>query len=113
MRIQTLVKSILERLSECPKPFKIAACFFLLGLVAAIDYATGVEISVSAFYPIPVVFMAWIAGRRSAVGMAALAAFTQLAASSVRLTRSWPKWTASCTRRRGAEGIWRERHNPR
>jgi diguanylate cyclase (GGDEF)-like protein len=79
MRIPTLVKSILERLSKCPKPFKIAACFFLLGLVAAIDYATGVEISVSAFYPIPVVFMAWIAGRRSAVGMAALAAFTQLA----------------------------------
>ena len=47
MRIPTLVKRFFERLSECPKSFKIAACFFLLGLVAAIDYVTGVEISVS------------------------------------------------------------------
>lgn len=73
------MKRILERLSESPKAFKVAVCFFLLGLVAAIDYATGVEISVSAFYPLPVVLMAWFAGRRAAVGMAALAALTQLA----------------------------------
>jgi diguanylate cyclase (GGDEF)-like protein len=79
MRIPTLVKRLLERLSECPKSFKIAACFFLLGLVAAIDYVTGVEISVSAFYPIPAVLMAWFAGSRAAVAMAALAALTQLA----------------------------------
>jgi diguanylate cyclase (GGDEF)-like protein len=38
-----------------------------------------VEISVSAFYPIPAVLMAWFAGSRAAVAMAALAALTQLA----------------------------------
>jgi diguanylate cyclase (GGDEF)-like protein len=79
MRIPIFVKAIFERLSGCPKTIKIAACFFLLGLVAAVDYATGVEISVSAFYPIPAVLMAWFAGRRAAVSMAALAALTQLA----------------------------------
>ena len=79
MRIPTPVKRIVERLSECPKSFNIAACFFLLGLVAVVDYATGVEVSVSAFYPIPVVLMVWFAGRRAAVGMAVLAAFAQLA----------------------------------
>jgi hypothetical protein len=64
---------------ERSKAFKVAACFCLLGLVAAVDYATGVEISVSAFYPLPVVLLAWFAGRRVAVGMAILAALTQLA----------------------------------
>jgi diguanylate cyclase (GGDEF)-like protein len=78
MWISTSVKGLLERLSGGSKTFKVATCFSLLGLVAAIDYATGVEISVSAFYPIPVVLMAWFTTRRSAVGMAALAAFTQL-----------------------------------
>ncbi|MFI5197063.1 MAG: GGDEF domain-containing protein [Thermoanaerobaculia bacterium] len=74
------MKRILERLFiERSKAFKVAVCFCLLGLVAAIDYATGVEISVSAFYPLPVVLMAWFAGRRVAVGMATLAALTQLA----------------------------------
>lgn len=70
---------ILERLSASPGAFKIAASFFLLGLVAAIDYETGIEVSVSAFYPVPVVLMAWLAGRRPAVAMAALSALTQLA----------------------------------
>jgi diguanylate cyclase (GGDEF)-like protein len=73
------MKGILERLLESAKAFKVVVCFFLLGLVAAIDYATGVEISVSAFYPLPAVLMAWFAGRRAAVVMAVLAALTQLA----------------------------------
>jgi diguanylate cyclase (GGDEF)-like protein len=72
------VKPILERISARSKAFKVTSCFCLLGLIGAIDYATGVEISVSAFYPLPVVLMAWFAGRRAAVGMAALAALTQL-----------------------------------
>jgi len=79
MRIPTFVKAIFERLSGCPKNSKIAACFVLLGLVAALDFATGIEISVSAFYPIPAVLMAWVAGRRAAVSLAAMAALTQLA----------------------------------
>jgi hypothetical protein len=50
------MKRILERFFlERSEAFKVAACFCLLGLVAAVDYATGVEISVSAFYPLPVV----------------------------------------------------------
>jgi hypothetical protein len=58
----SLVKSVLERLSNRSKAFKVTVCFCLLGLVTTIDYATGVEISVSAFYPIPVVLAARIAG---------------------------------------------------
>ena len=73
------MKGILERLLARPMAFKVSACFLLLALVASIDYATGVEISVSAFYPIPAVLMAWFAGRRAAVAMAGLAAVTQLA----------------------------------
>jgi len=73
------MKGTLERLVERPMAFKVSACFLLLALVAAVDYATGVEISVSAFYPLPAVLMAWFAGRPAAVAMAVLAAVTQLA----------------------------------
>ncbi len=79
MRISALVKAIFERLSKCSKTIKIAACFFLLGVVGRVDYVTGVEVSVSAFYPILAVLMAWVAGRRAVVSMVALAALTQLA----------------------------------
>ncbi|MBI5209621.1 MAG: HAMP domain-containing histidine kinase [Elusimicrobia bacterium] len=43
-------------------------------LVAAIDYATGVEVGFSIFYLFPVSFVAWHAGRRWGLAVAALCA---------------------------------------
>lgn len=43
-------------------------------LVAAVDYATGVEVGFSIFYLVPVAFVAWHAGRRLGLAVAVLCA---------------------------------------
>lgn len=72
------MKRLLAALDTLPTALKAAICLLLLALVAFVDYATGVEISVSAFYPIPAVLMAWFSGRRTAILTAFVAALVQL-----------------------------------
>ncbi len=68
-------KVISEHLSKHPN-LTIAAGFALLGLVAWLDYKTGVEISFSIFYLIPVSLVAWNAGLVSGVVMSVIGAAT-------------------------------------
>jgi diguanylate cyclase (GGDEF)-like protein len=72
------VNRVLEALDASPAALKAALCGAILAVVAALDWATGVEVSVTALYPIPVVLTGWWAGRRQALFMAAAAAMTQL-----------------------------------
>ena len=56
-----------------------AFCALLVGLV---DYVTGDEVSVAAFYAIPVIFVVWYGSRRSAF-------FMTLFAVLIRFTADW------------------------
>jgi diguanylate cyclase (GGDEF)-like protein len=49
-------------LERMKKPFLLAAGFLLIAVIGAIDYLTGYELGVSAFYLIPVALLAWGAG---------------------------------------------------
>jgi len=52
-------------------------------LVGEIDYLTGTEISLTAFYILPVLLAAWYAGRRSGIVISLLATFTWLTADVI------------------------------
>lgn len=51
-------------------------------LVGLVDYGTGYEVSLSAFYAIPVIFVVWYGSRRSAFFMTLFAVF-------IRFTADW------------------------
>jgi signal transduction histidine kinase len=51
------------RLQKLEKNTVLLAGIILIGLVGGIDYTTGVELSFSIFYLIPILFVSWFAGR--------------------------------------------------
>ncbi|HSH68867.1 MAG TPA: hypothetical protein VK997_03035, partial [Deferrisomatales bacterium] len=54
--------------------------FLLVGIVGAIDLATGYELSFSVFYALPVAIGSWYAGRRFGFLVCGVSAMTWLAA---------------------------------
>ena len=76
----------------------------LLGLamllaIGVVDWASGPEVHVSIFYFLPIMWVAWVAGRWQAVIMAVVAGATWLAAellTRVAYSHAWiPFWNAS------------------
>lgn len=63
----------LKRLEQLPTATIVVATSVLLLLVGAFDYLTGVHLSVSAFYLLPVSLAAWTAGWAFGISIAALA----------------------------------------
>jgi len=53
---------------------RIATAALLTGLLAALDYVTGSELSFSIFYLIPIVFVTWYVGRAAGVVFAVVSA---------------------------------------
>jgi diguanylate cyclase (GGDEF)-like protein len=56
------------------KPVALTGAFLLLAMVAAVDYLTGWEISVTIFYLPPIVLVAWAVGKRAGTLFALLCA---------------------------------------
>ncbi len=56
------------------KPVALTGAFLLLAMVAAVDYLTGWEISVTIFYLPPIVLAAWAVGKRAGILFALLGA---------------------------------------
>ena len=73
------MKAWSERPAGLPRPVLIATALGLFIGVAALDFATGDAVSVEAFYTLPVLILGWFVGRSSALGVAVLAAGSQLA----------------------------------
>jgi|BarGraNGADG00312_1021997.scaffolds.fasta_scaffold00409_8 diguanylate cyclase (GGDEF)-like protein len=69
-----LFHSINRFLDHLPRGFIVAIAFLFLFIVGVIDYVTGVEISLSIFYVIPVMLMAWYFGRVAGLVMSFIAA---------------------------------------
>jgi diguanylate cyclase (GGDEF)-like protein len=58
----------------------MAVAFVLVGLVTALDFVTGWELSFSIFYLAPISIVTWSIGRRAGLPLAVLSAFAWVAA---------------------------------
>ncbi len=66
--------ALIRYLSRRSRAFVISVAVALVALVAAVDYRTGIELSLSVFYLLPVGFAAWFATRDSALTVSVLSA---------------------------------------
>lgn len=73
--------SLIEYLDKWSKPFVLALGLLLISLIGIIDYFTGVELSLSIFYLIPVALVAWYVNAWVGVIYAALGGVTWYLAS--------------------------------
>jgi diguanylate cyclase (GGDEF)-like protein len=96
--IMRLFHSVNRFLDRLPRGFNIAIAFLVLAIVGVIDYMTGAEISLSIFYAIPVMLMAWSFGQVAGLVMSFIAASAwYLAATTVGYAYSnsfVPVWNA-------------------
>jgi signal transduction histidine kinase len=74
------VSVVVERLSRQSKTRLSLWGILFVALLGSIDYLTGIEISFSIFYLLPVSAVAWTAGRQAGVILSAASAVTWLAA---------------------------------
>jgi len=72
-----------QRLFSVPKPLAAVLALALLGLIGFLDYATGHDLVMSAFYLIPICWAAWDDGRVVGILMATFAAVTWFIADSM------------------------------
>jgi len=65
------------RLSEKhSKPFLLILGFTLIGLLGAVDYLTGFELSLGVFYLLPIAFVAWFVSNRAGLAASVVSALT-------------------------------------
>jgi diguanylate cyclase (GGDEF)-like protein len=75
-RMLSTVDALLRRL---PPTALLGICILSVGLLGAVDYATGYELSLRILYVAPLAAATWYVGRRSGLTMAALSAGTWFA----------------------------------
>lgn len=87
-----------ERLAHS-KTLVLFIGFTLVGFIGIIDYVTGIEISFSIFYLLPVTFVAWFSNKKTAMLVASLSAVTWLYADMEGqhlYSKAWiPYWNAA------------------
>jgi diguanylate cyclase (GGDEF)-like protein len=90
---------VARKLEDIPRPFTVAWTFAMTLVLAAIDVATGPEISFSIFYLTSVGLAAWLTTRSIAYGIAILSAATWFVADDLAGATyshpSIPYWNAS------------------
>ena len=72
------MKSLLDLLEGLPKAVLVALSFLVLVIVVQADLNTGNNFSISIFYAVPVVILAWFAPRWVAIGFSGLASLAWL-----------------------------------
>jgi signal transduction histidine kinase len=66
----------MQRLLSLPKVSVVVLALGLLSLIGFFDYATGSDFAISAFYLVPICWVAWAAGRGGGFALALVAAAT-------------------------------------
>ena len=82
MIMKSPMRRLLAGLSWFPKPWAAFLALVLAGLVGVLDYATGDDLHVTAFYLVPICWAGWAAGRKAGVLLAAVCAVLFAAANS-------------------------------
>ncbi len=70
----------MQRLLSLPKPMVVVLALALMSLIGCLDYVTGHDLAVSAFYLAPICWAAWAAGRWAGIMLATAGAVTCLIA---------------------------------
>lgn len=73
----------------------VAMCVVLLGLVAAVDYATGYELNVSVLYLAPVFIATWIFGSRAGIIVSVIAAVSAVFTGHTYSHKIYEVWDAA------------------
>src|SRR5579872_3117005 len=58
---------LIQRLFSLPKPLVVVLAVALTGLIGSLDYLTGRDFALSAFYLLPLCWGAWVAGRNAGI----------------------------------------------
>ena len=77
------MKALFNHLYKIPKVDILLISFFMIALLGIIDYLTGYEISFSAFYLLPVVFVAWFHEKSYAITVSVISASVWLVADAL------------------------------
>jgi diguanylate cyclase (GGDEF)-like protein len=90
--------AVVRLLNRMSAPAVVTFSVLLVALVGSLDYATGAELSLSAFYLVPVGIVAWSAGRTSGLAFAVMSAVVWLTAdlsTGHAYGRGWiPYWNS-------------------
>jgi len=85
------------------KPFLLLLGFTLIGLLGAVDYVTGYELSVGVFYLIPIALFAWFVSNRAGLVASVVSAITWFLADKLAgeplshpLIAYWNAFTRLC-----------------
>jgi signal transduction histidine kinase len=70
----------MQRLLSLPKPVVVVLALVLLWLIGFLDYVTGHDFAMSAFYLVPICCVAWAAGKGAGIMLATASALTWLIA---------------------------------
>jgi signal transduction histidine kinase len=70
----------MARLARLPRPWTIFLALLLAALVGVLDYATGYDLRLTAFYAVPICWASWAAGRRAGLFLATTASVISLVA---------------------------------
>jgi signal transduction histidine kinase len=89
----------MDKLFSIPKPLAVGLALALMTLIGFADYVTGRDFSLSAFYLMPICWVAWVAGRRLGIMVAVFGAINWLTAdllSGFIYPYKWmPCWNAA------------------
>jgi signal transduction histidine kinase len=72
----------MQRVLSLPKPLAGLLAFILMGLLGSLDYITGRDFALSAFYLLPVCWITWALGRRAGNVMAVICAVVWFVSNS-------------------------------
>ena len=79
------MRRLLAGLLRLPRPWTLFLALVLAVLVGVLDYVTGYDLHVTAFYLLPVCWAGWAAGRKA--GLFLTAACTVIFAAASLMTR--------------------------
>ena len=85
------MRPLLAGLSRLPGPWATFLALVLAALVGGLDYATGYDLHVTAFYLVPVCWASWAAGRKAGLLLAAVCTVIFAAASLMTRHPSVPE----------------------
>lgn len=82
-KMKTMATNMIAAIAKQGKPFWVMVGFTLLGVVGAIDYLTGYEVSFSLFYLIPIALVTWFTTPKLGMMFAVASAIVWLIADIV------------------------------
>ena len=69
----------MQNLVVLPKPAVVILAWLLMLLISSLDYLTGRDFALSAFYLVPICWVGWVAGRTAGITLATVGAVAWLA----------------------------------